>query len=83
MRIGMMADAYKPHVSGVTNYISTNKRFLEQLGHEVHVFSYGDADYQDDECHVHRSPGLPLTDTGYYFSFQYSLAAKADRKSVV
>jgi 1,2-diacylglycerol 3-alpha-glucosyltransferase len=77
MRIGMMADVYKPHVSGVTNYISVNKRFLERLGHEVTVFSFGDLDYQDDEARVQRSPGLPLIDTGYYFSFQYSRPAKA------
>jgi glycosyltransferase involved in cell wall biosynthesis len=77
MRIGMMADVYKPHVSGVTNYISTNKRFLERLGYDVFVFSFGDVDYQDDEARVERSPGLPLVDTGYYFSFQYSRPAKA------
>ena len=30
MRIGMMADTYKPYVSGVTNYIDLNKRYLEK-----------------------------------------------------
>ena len=28
MRIGMMADVYKPHVSGITNYISLNKQIF-------------------------------------------------------
>ncbi len=77
MRIAMMADVYKPHVSGITNFISTNKRFLEQLGHEVYVFTFGDVDYRDDEPRVLRSPGLPLVDTGYYLSFSYSPDAKA------
>ncbi len=76
MRIGMMADVYKPHVSGVTHYIELNKRYLEKLGHDVFVFTFGDQDYQDDESRVIRSPGLPLVDTGYYLSFRYSRSAR-------
>ncbi len=77
MRIGMMADVYKPHVSGITNYISLNKQYLEAAGHEVYIFTFGDLDYEDNEPRVIRSPGLPLTDTGYYLSFRYSRKAKA------
>jgi len=40
MRIGMMTDAYKPHVSGITNVIDLSKRFLEKQGHEVYVFTF-------------------------------------------
>ena len=77
MRIGMMTDVYKPHVSGITNYISLNKEYLEKAGHEVFIFTFGDLDYADDEDDVVRSPGFPLTDTGYYLSFRYSRRAKA------
>jgi glycosyltransferase involved in cell wall biosynthesis len=77
MRIGMMTDVYKPHVSGITNYITLNKKYLEKAGHEVFIFTFGDLDYADDEEGVVRSPGLPLTDTGYYLSFRYSRRAKA------
>lgn len=76
MRIGMMADTYKPHISGITNYIELNKRYLEQAGHDVFVFTFGNEDYQDDEPRIIRSPGLPLVDTGYYLSFQHSRWAK-------
>lgn len=76
MRIGMMADTYKPHVSGITTYIDLNKRYLEKAGHEVYVFTFGDTEYPDDEPRVIRSPGLPLIDTGYYLSFRYSHKAK-------
>jgi len=72
----MMADVYKPHVSGITNYIDLNKRYLEKAGHDVFVFTFGDQDYRDDEKRVIRSPGLPLVDTGYYLSFRYSREAK-------
>ena len=72
----MMADVYKPHVSGVTHYVELNKRYLEKAGHDVFVFTFGDQEYRDDETHVIRSPGLPLVDTGYYLSFSYSAAAK-------
>lgn len=76
MRIGMMADTYKPYVSGITNYIDLNKRALENEGHEVYVFTFGDLDYQDDELRVIRSPGLPLADTGFYLSLRYKTAHK-------
>jgi glycosyltransferase involved in cell wall biosynthesis len=76
MRIGMMADTYKPHISGITNYISLNKQYLEQRGHDVFVFTFGDLEYHGDEELVIRSPGLPLVDTGYYLSFRYSHQAK-------
>lgn len=72
----MMADAYKPHISGITNYIDLNKRYIEKAGHEVFVFTFGDQDYHDDELRVIRSPGVPLVNTGYYFSFSYNRAAK-------
>lgn len=76
MRIGMMADAYKPHVSGVTNYISLNKHYLEGLGHEVFVFTFKFEEYQDEEKNVIRSSGLPLLDTGFYFNLSYTRQAR-------
>jgi glycosyltransferase involved in cell wall biosynthesis len=75
MRIGMLADVYKPHVSGITNYIELNKKWLESKGHDVYLFTFGDESYADDEKNVIRSPGLPLLDTGYYLGFRYSTEA--------
>jgi 1,2-diacylglycerol 3-alpha-glucosyltransferase len=77
MRIGMMADVYKPHVSGITTYISLSKQFMEKAGHEVYIFTFGDLDFRDEERNVIRSPGMPLVDTGYYLNFRYSRNAKA------
>lgn len=76
MRFGMMADVYKPHVSGITNYISLNKQYLEKQGHEVFVFTFGDPSFDDGEPNVIRTPGLPLVDTGMYFNFRYSPKVK-------
>lgn len=76
MRIGMMADGYKPHVSGITNVIALSKRFLEKAGHEVYVFTFGGEDYQDDEPNIVRTRGVPLIDTGYYVSVRYSSQAQ-------
>jgi 1,2-diacylglycerol 3-alpha-glucosyltransferase len=72
----MMTDVYKPYVSGITNYIDLNKRYLEKAGHEVYIFTFGDQEYRDDEQRVTRLPGLPLGDTGYYLSLRYTRAAK-------
>lgn len=76
MRIGMLADTYKPHISGITNYIDLNKQYLEKAGHDVYIFTFGNEDYPDNDPRVIRSPGLPLVDTGYYLSFRYSSQAK-------
>ena len=76
MKIGMMADTYKPYVSGVTNYIALNKQALEAAGHEVYVFTFGDLEYKDDEERVIRSPGVPLADTGFYLSLRYKTEHK-------
>ncbi len=76
MRIGMMVDAYKPRISGVTNYVALNKRALENAGHEVYVFTFGDLEYQDDEPRVIRSPALPLADTGFYLSLRHKTKHK-------
>jgi len=70
----MMADTYKPYVSGITNYIDLNKRVLEEEGHEVYVFTFGDLDYQDDEPRVIRNRGVALSDTGYFLSLRYKTA---------
>ncbi len=67
----MMTDAYKPHVSGVTSYIDLNKRALEALGHEVYVFTFGDLEHSDEDPRVFRSPGMPLSDTGFYLSLRH------------
>lgn len=76
MKIGMMVDSYKPYVSGITNYVDLNKRYLEQAGHEVYVFTFGDAKYQGAEPRVVYSKGLPLADSGFYLSLRYSKTAK-------
>lgn len=76
MRIGMMADAYKPYVSGITNYIDLNKRYLEKAGHDVYVFTFSQPNQVEDERRVIRSPGLPLADTGFFLSLRYSREAK-------
>jgi 1,2-diacylglycerol 3-alpha-glucosyltransferase len=74
MRIGMMADMYKPHISGVTNYISLNKDYLEMHGHEVFVFTFKGREekYHDNESNVIRSLGIPLLDFGISINLRYS-----------
>jgi 1,2-diacylglycerol 3-alpha-glucosyltransferase len=76
MRIGMMTDTYKPYVSGVTNYIDLNKSILEEAGHEVYVFTFGELEYQEDDPRVIRTPGMQVGDTGFYLSLRYKTQAK-------
>lgn len=76
MRIGMLADTYKPYISGVTNCIALSKRALDSQGHKVYVFTLGNEDYEDDELYIVRSPAIPLSSTGFSFSFRYSRVAQ-------
>jgi 1,2-diacylglycerol 3-alpha-glucosyltransferase len=65
MRIGLLTDGYKPGVNGVIRFISLHKRYLEKLGHEVFVFTWG-RQVADDEPGVIRSAGLPFVQPGYH-----------------
>jgi 1,2-diacylglycerol 3-alpha-glucosyltransferase len=76
MRIGMMVDSYKPYISGITNYVEVNKRYLELAGHEVFVFTFGDLENKNDDPHVIYNRGVPLSDSGFFLSVRYSRAAK-------
>jgi 1,2-diacylglycerol 3-alpha-glucosyltransferase len=76
MRIAMMADLYKPHISGVTNSIELSKRWLEKAGHEVYIFTFGDEKLIDNEENVIRTTGLPVVDTGFYLNLRYSKQAR-------
>lgn len=80
MRIGMMADLYKPHVSGVTNHIALNKAYMESIGHEVFVFTFGEKGYQDNEPNVIRTTGIsievPLVDGRFNFNIKYDRSAR-------
>ncbi len=71
-----MVDSYKPYISGITNYVEINKRYLELAGHDVFVFTFGDADQKTGEPRVIHSPGVPLSDSGFYLSMRYSRNAK-------
>ena len=76
MRIGMLTDVYKPVINGVTNSVALCKREMERAGHEVFVFTFGHQDYRDDEPGIIRSPGLPLSDSGYHLGLLYSRQAR-------
>ncbi len=76
MRIGMMADLYKPHVSGVTNSIELTKKWLEKEGHEVYIFTFGDDEIVDDEKNIIRTTGVPVVDTGFYLNLRYNKQAR-------
>lgn len=82
MRIGQLTDVYKPVFNGVTNSVSLHKRMLESWGHQVFIFTLGHQDYEDDELHVHRSPAVPLSDTGYHASLRLSRRARKEIKTM-
>jgi len=76
MRIGMMADIYKTHVSGVTNSLTLSKHWLEKMGHEVFVFTFGDDEVIETEKNVVLTSGLQVVDTGFYLNLRYNKIAR-------
>lgn len=80
MRIGMMADVYKPYISGVTNHIELVKKHLETAGHDVYLFTFGDKNYLDYEKNVIRTSGIsidiPSLETGISLNIRYDRYAR-------
>jgi 1,2-diacylglycerol 3-alpha-glucosyltransferase len=76
MRIGMMADIYKTQVSGVTHSIALSKQWMEKQGHEVYIFTFGDAEVIDTEKNIVRTIGVPVVDTGIYLNLRYNHQAR-------
>jgi 1,2-diacylglycerol 3-alpha-glucosyltransferase len=68
MRIGILADLYLPHVSGITVFVSMYQKTLEALGHEAHVFTFGPAGRTEEDPRIHRTPGIRIGKTGFYFN---------------
>ncbi len=75
MRIGMLTDMYKPHVSGVTNYIDLYRQRFEALGHEVVVVTFGSRDHDDTPETVVRCPAVPWGSTGWQAGLGYTREA--------
>ena len=76
MKIGMVTVVYKPVINGVTVMVSLYKQHLEELGHEVTVFTLGDPDPAGDEPGVIRSKAFPLSDYGYHIGVGYTRKAQ-------
>ena len=78
MRIGMVSATYDPTVvNGAVRMVSLYKQYLEELGHEVTIFTLGDESQNDEEARIYRSHGIRLGDYGYYVSMGYSREAQA------
>ena len=72
MKIGMITAVYKPIINGVTQMVSLYKQHLDELGHEVTVFTLGDPDPAGDDPRVIRSRAIPLRDYGYHFAVSFN-----------
>jgi hypothetical protein len=65
VRIGLILDAYKPVINGITNFVALYKRRLEDAGHEPVLFTWNARGYVDDEPGIERLGAVPLGRTGY------------------
>lgn len=58
MRIGIFSDTYFPQVSGVSTSIKTLKDSLEDLGHQVYIFTTTDPKADAAEENIIRLPSI-------------------------
>lgn len=59
MKIGIFTDSYKPYTSGVVTSISTFKRELTLMGHDVYIFAPSYPNYDEVEERVYRFFSFP------------------------
>jgi 1,2-diacylglycerol 3-alpha-glucosyltransferase len=79
MKIGMMADMYKPYISGVTNHIEITSKAMANAGHKVVIFTFGGTNLIDQEETVVRSKGItinfPSMDLPFELAYNHSAEA--------
>lgn len=63
MNIGLFTDTYYPQVSGVATSISILRETLEEMGHQVYIFTSNDPNVSKNtyERNIFRFPSFPFT----------------------
>jgi glycosyltransferase involved in cell wall biosynthesis len=59
VKIGIFTDSYKPYTSGVVTSITTFKKELEKLGHQLFIFAPNYSNYVETEEGVYRYYSVP------------------------
>lgn len=72
MHIAHFTNTYKPNINGVVRSVSTFRKSLTQLGHNVFIFSQDTQGYEDTEPFVFRYPSLSIPTVDYSFSIPVS-----------
>ena len=60
MHIGYYTNAYHPTISGVVTSVSSYRKALSDLGHNVFIFTPHAEDYEDKEPFVFRYPSIDV-----------------------
>ena len=66
MKIGIFTNIYKPVINGVVNSISSFKKGMEELGHEVYIFAPKHPGYSDNERGIFRIESVMLSSKEKY-----------------
>ena len=79
MKIAIFVETYLPYINGVVTHVSTLKRGLEEMGHEVLVFTAKSKIHRhhlDEEDDVVSCPGLKLSKRLYNFALASPISKK-------
>ena len=69
MKVAFFTNTYLPISYGSVTSIRNFRRGLEELGHEVHIFTPNVKGYQDKEINIHRTPS-----SMYGYKIKYPIA---------
>lgn len=72
MHIAHFTNTYKPNINGVVRSVSTFRKSLTEMGHNVFVFSQDTQNFEDTEAFVFRYPSLSIPTVDYSFSIPVS-----------
>lgn len=60
MRIGLFSDTYVPQINGVATSVHLLQTTLQEMGHDVYVFTTSDPDVKGVDRDVYRLPSAPV-----------------------
>lgn len=81
MNIGLFTDTYYPQINGVATSVLMLKENLEELGHEVYVFTTTDPKASGKEINVYRVPSIPFVSSRRLGMFYNHRLAKLIRRA--
>lgn len=79
MKIALFSESFTPYISGVARSVEILYKELNNLGHDVYVFTPNYPNWSDSDDHIIRFPSMPSTYPNFRLAIPYrALMPKID-----